>query len=47
MPMIFLAALLSIPLIDSEYPFDISPDGRRLVSVATPNGRWKGDTHAI
>jgi dipeptidyl aminopeptidase/acylaminoacyl peptidase len=39
--MLPLATLLSIPLVDSEYPFDISPDGRWLAFAANPSGRWE------
>ena len=51
--MLPLAALLSLPLVDSEYPFDISPDGRWLAYAANPGGRWAlyelalGDAHPI
>jgi dipeptidyl aminopeptidase/acylaminoacyl peptidase len=39
--MLPLAALLSLPLVDSEYPFDLSPDGRWLAYAANPAGRWE------
>ena len=39
--MLPLDALLSLPLIDSEYPFDISPDGRQVVYSTNQTGRWE------
>ena len=51
--MLPLATLLSIPLIDSEYPFDLSPDGRHLAYASNRTGIWEiyqlelGDPHAV
>ena len=39
--MLPLDTLLSLPQINSEYPFDISPDGRRLAYAGNRTGRWE------
>jgi dipeptidyl aminopeptidase/acylaminoacyl peptidase len=39
--MLPLATLLSLPQVDSEYPFDISPDGRWLAYSCNRSGRWE------
>jgi dipeptidyl aminopeptidase/acylaminoacyl peptidase len=39
--MLPLATLLSIPLIDSEYPFDLSPDGCYLAYASNRSGIWE------
>ena len=39
--MLPLDTLLAIPQIDSEYPFDLSPDGRRVVYSSNQTGRWQ------
>lgn len=39
--MLPLDTLLSLPLVDSEYPFDLSPDGRWLAYAANLTGRWE------
>ena len=39
--MLPLETLLAIPQVDSEYPFDISPDGRWAAYASNPTGRWE------
>ena len=46
-PVLDLETLFRVPYVESEYGFDISPDGKQIAFSWNPSGRWEIYTMCI